>query len=178
MKRVDQSLSFFVFDVKKNRKSISDETQDYGFVCLGIGATLIANVYLSISVSKARKQFGIDYPKMYADASDIDEKGKCKSAADVEAFNCVQRGHQNTLETLATVQLLGLLNGVAFPRFSAACLGLYAVGRILYGRGYAKHGPKGRRTGAIRTALGYLLDGNDSVGAKLIQGSFCNTFYE
>eukprot|EP00938_MAST-03A_sp_MAST-3A-sp1_P003452 g3452.t1 len=147
--------------------------KDYGYVCLGIGATLIANVYLSISVSKARKKFGIQYPKMYADASDIDEKGKCKSAADVEAFNCVQRGHQNTLETLATVQLLGLLNGVAFPRFSAACLGLYAVGRILYGRGYAKHGPKGRRTGAILSHLGDLplMLCTFFVGAKLIQGS-------
>jgi glutathione S-transferase len=150
----------------------NNNKQDFGFVCIGIGATLIANVYLSVSVSKARKKYGIQYPKLYADVSDIDEKGKCKTQKDVEKFNCVQRGHQNTLETLAVVQLLGVLNGLAFPRFSATCLGLYAVGRILYGRGYAANGPKGRFTGAILSHLGDLplMISTFYLGFKLIQG--------
>ena len=110
---------------------------------------------------------------MYADKSDIDEKGKCKSEADVLAFNCTQRGHQNTLETLGTVQTLGVLNGLVYPRFSAACLFLYAVGRILYGRGYAKNGPNGRRLGAILSHLGDLplMICTFYVGVRTIQGA-------
>ena len=60
------------------------------------------------------------------------------------AFNCVQRAHQNTCENQATIQLLGAINGLVFPTFSGACLVMYAVGRILYGYGYASGGPKGR----------------------------------
>jgi len=42
----------------------------------------------------ARKKYNIQYPKMYAESTD----------AHHEAFNCVQRGHQNTLEWLPMVQ--------------------------------------------------------------------------
>ncbi len=45
---------------------------------------------MSVKVSQARKKFGVRYPALYADSSN----------KDADAFNCVQRGHQNSLEQL------------------------------------------------------------------------------
>ena len=53
-----------------------------------------------------------------------------------EAFNSVQRGHQNMLESWGPVCCLLLANGLVFPRLAAVCGVLYSVGRILYSRGY------------------------------------------
>eukprot|EP00939_MAST-03C_sp_MAST-3C-sp1_P004819 g4819.t1 len=127
--------------------------KDYGYVFLGLGATFLANIYLVINVSKARKKYGIKYPALYATKDHIDGK-KCKNQEDVNKFNSVQRAHQNTCENKSSIQLIGALNGLLFPRFSATCLGMYALGRILYGRGYAVNGPKGRIIGAIISHLG------------------------
>jgi glutathione S-transferase len=68
--------------------------------------------------------------------------------------NCAQRAHQNTVENMSTVQLLGALNGLLFPRFAAGCLALYAFGRVVYGYGYTKGGPKGRMAGGLLSHLG------------------------
>ena len=59
-----------------------------------------------------------------ADKSHIGDKSdnKCKTEADVEKYNCAQRAHQNTVESISTVQLLGALNGLLYPKFSACCL--------------------------------------------------------
>jgi glutathione S-transferase len=52
-----------------------------------------------------------------------------------EEFNCVQRAHQNTLEWLSVCQVLTLVNGLMYPIASAALLGTWTVGRILYIQG-------------------------------------------
>jgi len=127
--------------------------ENYGFVFAGVFGTMIANLYCSINVSKHRKKFGIKYPALYADATHINKD--CKKE-DVETFNCAQRAHQNTLESLSSVQLMGALNGLMFPQFAASCLGVYSVGRILYCNGYTKNGPDGRMLGGIVSHLGDL----------------------
>jgi glutathione S-transferase len=124
---------------------------DYGYVFGGLFMTVVSNFYLVINVALRRKKYGIKYPALYADASHISKD--CKSE-NVEEFNCAQRAHQNTCEGIGTVQLLGSLNGLLFPRFSAACLGFYAIGRIVYGYGYVNNGPDGRMAGGIITHLG------------------------
>ena len=108
----------------------------------------------SINVAKARKKYGITYPTLYATKDDIDAKGKCKDAKDVLAYNCAQRAHQNTVENMSTVQLLGALNGLLFPRFAAGCLLTYAIGRVLYGYGYTSGGPTGRMAGGLISHIG------------------------
>ena len=50
---------------------------------------------MSLKVGKARKQFKIPYPVMYAESSH----------KDANAFNCVQRAHQNSLENLVRLVL-------------------------------------------------------------------------
>lgn len=128
-------------------------TADYGYVFVGLFGTVVANFSLVIGVVKARKEYGIEYPTLYANESHIDGK-KCKDKSDVEKYNCAQRAHQNTVENLSTVQVLGAVNGLLFPRFSAACLAIYAIGRIVYGYGYSSGGPKGRMAGGILSHLG------------------------
>ena len=111
---------------------------DYGLVFGGLFGTILANTYLSVNVSIARKKYGIKYPTLYATKEHIDGK-KCKDEKDILAYNCAQRAHQNTAENQATVQLLGALNGLLFPRFSAGCLGLW----VHRDAGHVRLGPEG-----------------------------------
>ena len=61
-------------------------------------------------VASRRKKYGIKYPALYADGGHVDNCQCTKE--DVEEFNCAQRAHQNTLESLSTIQILGALNGL------------------------------------------------------------------
>mmetsp|Transcript_24572 Transcript_24572/g.26444 ORF Transcript_24572/g.26444 Transcript_24572/m.26444 type:complete len:155 (+) Transcript_24572:108-572(+) len=125
--------------------------EGYGFVFGGLFLTVVSNSYLVINVVKLRKKFGIKYPTVYADDTHV---GIFCKKEDVEQFNCAQRAHQNTVENLPTVQLLGAINGLLFPQFSGSCLAIYAVGRVLYGRGYMNKGPDARMMGGIISHLG------------------------
>ena len=59
----------------------------------------------------------------------------------------------DTVENMATVQLLGCVNGLVFPKFSGGCLALYAIGRVIYGYGYTNGGPSGRMAGGLISHL-------------------------
>nr|ABI14208.1 MAPEG family protein [Pfiesteria piscicida] len=117
---------------------------DYGYVVLAHGLPWISNTYLTVQVAMARKKYHVEYPALYAD----------KDHPQADEFNCVQRAHQNTLESWAPVQLLMAFNGIMFPRFAASCGAIWAVGRIIYGHGYARKGPKGRMAGGMLSHLG------------------------
>lgn len=82
----------------------------------------------ALQVGKARKQYRVFYPTMYA----LESENK-----DAKAFNCVQRGHQNTLEFLPTFLVLLLLGGLQYPIIAAVCGAVYSVARVQYFRGYA-----------------------------------------
>lgn len=51
-------------------------------------------------------------------------------------FNCTQRAHQNTLESLPAVLALTALVGLAHPLVAASLCTAWNVGRVLYGLGY------------------------------------------
>merc|ERR1719272_325809 len=119
---------------------------DFGLVLGAIGATWITNYYLMMKVGSARKQYGIKYPALYAPPGHKDE----------EAFNNVQRGHQNYLEAFAAVQIMVLVNGVISPKPAAVCGFVYAIGSFIKGKGYAEKGPDGRMFGGLIAHLGDL----------------------
>merc|ERR1740129_418069 len=133
----------------------------YGYVVLAHGLSWISNFYLVFNVVKARQKYGVKYPALYAP----------ESHPNAEEFNSVQRAHQNTLENWAPVQLLMAFNGILHPKFAAACGAIWAVGRIIYGRGYAKNGPKGRMAGGLISHLGDfpLIIGCFVVGTKMLK---------
>lgn len=75
---------------------------------------------------------------------------------DAVGFNCVQRGHQNSLELAPQAFVLQILMGLKFP-ITASILGVaWALGRILYFTGYASGDPRGRVKGAAVAGLVWL----------------------
>jgi len=101
-------------------------------------ASLLQHIYMAFGVTGARKKYGVRYPAMYAD----------ESTKDGHAFNCVQRGHQNSLENLATFNALLILAGLRFPVPAAVAGAAYLIGRIVYFKGYCES-PKGRMKGGF-----------------------------
>ena len=71
----------------------------------GVGP-FICNMVLAGSVMSAREKYNVDYPNLYA------VPGYHK---DCDAFNRIQRGHQNFLENLGTYVTLTLLGGLKYP---------------------------------------------------------------
>ncbi|KAI0242769.1 Microsomal glutathione S-transferase 3 [Lamellibrachia satsuma] len=108
---------------------------NYGYVVLAGVGSIFVNMWMAINVSRARKQYDVKYPKMYSDESD--------------AFNCIQRAHQNTLEMYTPFMFVLLVGGLQFPRLCAASGGVYLLGRIVYAKGYYTGDPKKRLRGAF-----------------------------
>eukprot|EP00966_Prymnesium_polylepis_P246910 5709832-Prymnesium_polylepis.1 len=79
-------------------------------------------------VMGARSTFGVPLPNLYAVPS-VHEKA--------DAFNRVQRGHQNMFETLQLVIAMVLVAGLKYPVVAAALSTAYCVGNYFYLVGYA-----------------------------------------
>ena len=73
---------------------------------------------LALNVQRLRHKFGVPYPSLYATEAHMSKQ--CKKG-NIDTFNCAQRAHQNTLESLTWVQVQGALVGLLF-RFTPASL--------------------------------------------------------
>ncbi|KAL4569155.1 hypothetical protein LXL04_024786 [Taraxacum kok-saghyz] len=109
--------------------------KEYGYVILTIAAYCFLNAYMQIQVGKARKKYGVPYPIMYAAEAD---------SKDYKIYNCVQRGHQNSLEALPIFFVLMVLGGIKRPLICSALGIVYIVSRYFYFSGYSSGDPKGR----------------------------------
>ena len=137
-----------------DRKMVAQQLvlpEGYGLVFYGIFASGCSNLYCALNVQRLRHKFGVPYPSLYATEAHMSKQ--CKKG-NIDTFNCAQRAHQNTLESLTWVQVQGALVGLLFPRFAAACLLIYAVGRVLYCIGYTRYGPDGRVLGGAISQVG------------------------
>jgi glutathione S-transferase len=102
---------------------------DYGYVVLAVGVgSFIVPTLMGGAVMKARKEFDVQYPNLYA------TPGYHKKA---DEFNRVQRGHQNMFESLSSVSIMTLLGGIQYPRINAGGYVLYLLGSHFYLKGYA-----------------------------------------
>ncbi|RDD43579.1 Microsomal glutathione S-transferase 3 [Trichoplax sp. H2] len=115
--------------------------KDYGYCVLIAADSVLVLIYLGIRVGRARKQFGVEYPKMYDDDKPI--------------FNCFQRAHQNTLEHYPQFLSMMLLGGLQHPRLSAAFGAVWVLSRLFYAHGYYTGDPAKRMRGAWG-GIGYL----------------------
>ncbi|KAK1410597.1 hypothetical protein QVD17_37134 [Tagetes erecta] len=109
--------------------------KEYGYVILTLVAYYFLNLYMQIQVGRARKKYNVLYPALYATEADT---------KDYKQFNCIQRGHQNSLESLSLFLVLMVVGGLKYPLI---CTGLgvgYTVIRYFYFTGYSSGDPKGR----------------------------------
>lgn len=104
-----------------------------------LGSYVVHHIVMSFRVGAARKKYGVKYPTMYADSSN----------ANAEAFNCVQRGHQNSLENQPAFLTMLLVAGLRYPLSASVAGALYLIGRLFYFRGYCTGNPNGRHRGGF-----------------------------
>jgi glutathione S-transferase len=116
--------------------------EGYGYVIFTAVDSVFVNMWLARNVIKARKEFKIDYPKMYSDDND--------------KFNCIQRAHQNTLELYPQFLALLFIGGLQLPKVTAAAGAFYLIGRIVYAKGYYTGDPAKRGRGMFGM-LGMLV---------------------
>jgi glutathione S-transferase len=127
--------------------------REHAFVLLSLVFVILTHsMWMSFQVGAARKKYKVNYPNLYAD----------KSNPSADAFNCVQRGHQNSLENLPVFLSLLLVAGFRFPITAAVAGVVYNVGRIFYFRGYATGKPAQRQRGSFMyfgtlTLLGSII---------------------
>ncbi|KAK9050347.1 hypothetical protein SSX86_030682 [Deinandra increscens subsp. villosa] len=109
--------------------------KEYGYIILTLAAYIFFNVYMQIQVGRARKKYNVLYPTLYATEADT---------KDYKLFNCIQRGHQNSLENMPIFFLLMVVGGLKHPIICSG-LGLgYVVTRFFYFTGYSSGDPNGR----------------------------------
>jgi len=131
-----------------NGRGIGIDEPEFGYVILSIAVSWLMNFFLVLNVVKARKKYKVSYPALYA------TKDHKLSAGDMNTFNCIQRAHQNTLESWAPMTILCVINGFYTPVYSSLFMITYSIGRVVYGTGYGSSGPDGRKFGGMITHLG------------------------
>jgi glutathione S-transferase len=140
---------------------------EYGYViAVGVASFLVCNVWMSVKVGGARKKYGLEYPHLYASKDTIsDEKAR-------NAFNCVQRGHQNTLEGYPAFLFLLLAGGLQSPVVAAIAGATFLTGKVVYFLGYSTGDPKKRRHGVFSYAgLFTLLFLSGALAFNLVTGA-------
>mmetsp|Transcript_8188 Transcript_8188/g.22214 ORF Transcript_8188/g.22214 Transcript_8188/m.22214 type:complete len:151 (+) Transcript_8188:95-547(+) len=133
---------------------------EHGYVLLVLVTTwFVHNGWMASKVMAARKKHNIKYPTLYAVGdSDSDKK-----------FNCVQRGHQNSLEGLPSFLALLLSAARFYPAASAVAGAIYNIGAIRYMNGYSTGDPTKRMRGSIKyIGLLFLLGANVRAAVRLL----------
>ena len=99
----------------------------YPYTALVTGLAILIYIWTGIVVGKARKAYGVAHPETHGP----------------DGFNRAWRAHQNTLEQLVIFLPSLWLFALVVNELRAGILGLvWAVGRILYVRGYIIAAPK------------------------------------
>ncbi|EKM48317.1 uncharacterized protein PHACADRAFT_49759, partial [Phanerochaete carnosa HHB-10118-sp] len=108
----------------------------YAYTAAAIVSTFWLTTFQAFKVGRARKAAGIAYPQLMA------EKAEAAASKEAQIFNCTQRAHQNTLESLPQLISATLIVGLKYPYFAAAACGTWTVARLLYTIGYSSGDPK------------------------------------
>lgn len=119
-----------------------------GVIFINIIFSGLLMVYLGMAVAGARKKYAAKakadgdehaearfaYPKLYAEGFSEHAKN----------FNCVQRGHQQALETYTMYIVLSLIGGLTFPISVTAAGLIWSISRLQWAQGYATGDPSKR----------------------------------
>merc|ERR1712217_20526 len=121
----------------------------YELLFIPLAMSWVMNLFLTIQVSIARKRYDVQYPNLYAPANHPKPEAAYK-------FNCVQRAHQNTLESWSMVMVTMFATGLVYPVPAAAAGTTWVLGRFVYGFGYALGNPAFRMPGGMLSHVGDL----------------------
>ena len=136
-----------------------------GVIAVNVVASTFALISLGMRVGKARKELAENAKKKGDEHAD-ERFGLPKMQAEgfselAKKFNCIQRGHQQALETYGSFLALSVVGGLAFPvtTIVSGVLWIYARGK--WADGYATGDPAKRYQSAagrhVWTALGNLM---------------------
>lgn len=112
----------------------------YKYLAGSLLSTVFLTMYQSVNVSKYRKLAKIPYPRVYA------EKAEMEANKVAVQYNCAQRAHLNTLESLPNIVVLSLITSLSMPTFAAQAVAAWTAGRVLYTIGYTTGDPDKRNT--------------------------------
>ncbi|KAJ4755654.1 Microsomal glutathione S-transferase 3 [Rhynchospora pubera] len=118
--------------------------KEYGYVVMVLVSYAFLNMWMSLQVGSARKKYRVPYPNLYAS----EERNK-----DANLFNCVQRGHQNSLEFMPLFFALLLVSGMQYPLIVSGLGTLYIIGRFFYFKGYSSGIPDKRIKAGLMSFL-------------------------
>lgn len=144
------------FHLPNKLPALYEPSSKLAFLPKGFAAVLVVNVivtagmliYLGLKVASARTVYKLkaekdgdkdaearySYPKMYAEGFTVTAKH----------FNCVQRGHQQALETYTQFVALSLVGGLYYPVTVTLAGLLWNYARIKWAEGYATGEPGNR----------------------------------
>jgi len=112
---------------------------EHGYCVFATLLSIPVNIYGAFKVSKARKLYDVKYPRMY-----VEKDGK-----NFNAFNCVQRAHQNFIENIPFHYMLCALSSIYRPKLAAMAIAIRSLGFIAYIRGYSTGDPSARLQGGF-----------------------------
>ena len=124
------------------QSSVAGLPQSY---CLCLGSVAVYGFWLlnySMKVGGARKTYmekarkdGEKNVDLRYSLPNLYVEGNTKHS---KAFNCVQRSHQQQLETIASFSAFVLIGGLSFPVTSGCAGMLYTLSRTFWAEGYAE----------------------------------------
>ena len=90
----------------------------------------------------------------------------CHLFLPAHSFNCAQRAHLNTLESVTYVLFGVLYSGLRYPVLAASLGATWTIGRVLYTIGYTTGDPQKRMYGAFQS-LAFLIIGGLSAWSSV-----------
>lgn len=124
-------------------------TKEHGYAAGVALSSWVVLQYMGVKVMKARQHYNVQYPVLYASESDIQGK----------IFNCIQRGHQNTLENYPQFLVMLGLGSIKYPLISSIGGGIWLLGRVVYFQGYSTGQPEKRAYGGFAYAGLFMMLG-------------------
>ena len=118
-----------------------------GVILVNVVGSAFLLLSLGMKVGAARKKFDIALPKMYAEGDSEDAK----------KFNCVQRGHQQALETYPQYLAMSLIGGLFNPVGTTLAGIFWNVARSAWASGYATGNPDSRYGASSAIGIWYSL---------------------
>lgn len=104
-------------------------------------------IWQILRINPARKAAGIPYPQLYA------ENTQLKDNPAALRYNCVQRCHQNTLESIPLILISTLITGLKYPYIAATMSFFWVLTRVAFTIGYSSGVPNKRAAGAASGSL-------------------------